>query len=93
MLANPRRGWQLEGIVRPLEVLITMCMTTLSRWLVGKLSKHSLELTPKLLAIHRRGWQQERMVRPVEGLINMFMATLSMWLDAELSNHWLELTP
>ena len=65
----------------------------MGRWLQGELSKHRLEMTPKLLAIHRRGWQQERMVRRVEGLINMFMATFSRWLDAELSKHWLELTP
>ena len=44
MLANHRRGWQLENMVRLLEGLITTFMATLSRWLEGKLYKHRLEL-------------------------------------------------
>ena len=45
MLANPRRWWHLESMVRPVEGLITKIMATLSRWLEGELSKHRLELT------------------------------------------------
>ena len=56
MLANPRRGWQLESMVRPVEGLITKFIVTLSRWLMGELCKHRLELTPKMLANPRIGW-------------------------------------
>ena len=37
----------------------------LGRWLHGELSKHRLELSPKMLANPRRGWQLQSMVRPV----------------------------
>ena len=56
MLANPRRGWQLESRSRPVEGLITTFMAILSSWLEEELSKHRLELTPKLLANHMRVW-------------------------------------
>ena len=46
-------------MVRPTNGLITTFITTLGRWLHGELSKHRLELTPKMLANPRRGWQLE----------------------------------
>ena len=56
MLTNPRRGWQLDSIVGPVHELIITFFTTLGRWLQGELSRHMLELTPKMLANPRRGW-------------------------------------
>ena len=59
MLTNPKRGWQLDSMVTTVHRLVTTFITTLERWLQEELSKHRLELTPKMLANPRRGWQLE----------------------------------
>ena len=79
-MTNPMRGWQLDSMVMTVHRLVTTFITTLERWLQEELSKHRLELTPKMLANSRRGWQLESTVKPVEGLITRFMVTLSRWL-------------
>ena len=59
MLTNPRRGWQLDSMARPVHGPITTLINTFERWLQGELFKQRLELTPKMLANPRRGWQLE----------------------------------
>ena len=79
MLTNPRRGWQLDSMARPVHGPITTLINTFERWLQGELSNQRLELTPKMLANPRRGWQLESTVKPVEDLITTFMATCMHW--------------
>ena len=55
LLANLRRRWQLENMVRPLHGLNTTFLTTLDRWLQRELSKHRLQLNSRLLTNPNRG--------------------------------------